>query len=138
MSEIYDGEILRILQETTTLAVAASITASMPIAYVDRVFDVPDDQKYLELVFIPNNGQSDFLGSEKNYRGMFRLILHWPINDEGAYPPHDVIASIGSYFSKDLFLGGVKITDPPNFMGRIAEKGELLYPVSLRYSCFRP
>lgn len=138
MSELYDFTILQILQETVKLAVAASGTPTMPIKFEGRTWKVPNDQKWIELVMIPNNPASTFWGDEKSYAGMYRIILHWPNDDEGAYVPGAVLASIVGYFSKELFLQNVRIYDNPNFMGSIENGIETLYPVSLRYSCTRP
>lgn len=130
--------ILETLQKATIEAVAASIMPAIPVKYVSTGFTVPNDQKWLELVHVPNN-RNDFWSDEKNHAGMFRLILHWPVNGSGAYAPIDLIESIGSYFTKDRQLGnGVKITVQPDYTGDVPDGKEILYPVSARYSCFRP
>lgn len=131
-----DHEILMTLQGAVKLAVAASIIPDLPIAFVDITFIPPDDQKYLELVFIPNNSDGDFWGEEQNYEGMFRIILHWPNNNQGPYTAMQSLASIASYFSKGRLLSGVQIVGKPNFMGSLAQGKEMLYPAGLRYQRF--
>lgn len=137
-SELYDGEILKILQKATTDAVNASIMSDLVVRYVGVAIKPPDNQKYLEILFIPNNRTDDFLGDEKNYRGLYRLILHWPNNAEGAYPAIDVLKSICSFFSKGMWLDTVKITVNPDMKPVIENGAELLYPAGLQYACFRP
>lgn len=137
MTEMYDRTILQALQAGVTAAVAASVMPTLPVKFVDIQFEPPDDQKWLELVFIPNN-LSDYWGDERDYRGMFRMILHWPNNSAGAYPPMDILASICGYFSKDTLLQNVRVSDRPNLTGVLTEGAESLYPASLRYQCFRP
>jgi len=132
-----DREILQALQTATTAAVAASIMPALPVAYVDITFKVPIDQKYLECVFIPNNNGGDFWGEEKNYRGIYRLILHWPIDGKGPYAPMDLLASIAAYFEKGKLLQGVQIYEKPDLTGVLREGGESLFPATLRYQSFR-
>lgn len=135
MSELYDGTILERLQQATEAAVLASDTPSLPVAYLGRTFVVPNDQKYLEEVFIPNN-REDTWGDQRHYQGMYRLILHWPKDDKGVHVPIGVLGSITAYFSKTKLLQDVQISGNPTFGGMLAEKAENLYPASMRYTCF--
>lgn len=129
--------ILRALQQGVTAAVAASGTPTLPVAYIDRAFVEPDDSKWLEVVHIPNNRIGDFWGSEKNYRGLLRLVLHWPKGDFGPYAPLEMMQSICAYFTKGLDLSGVQIYALPDYVGAIREDDEILYPVSIRYTSLR-
>jgi hypothetical protein len=138
MTVMYDQQILEQLQKATTAAVEASTMPDLPVKYIGRTFKVPADQKYLEIVFIPNNRTGDFWGNEKNYRGLYRLILHWKNDDAGAYPPMIVLSSICAYFDKERLIGNVQITDLPDGIGAIEEGVEMLYPASIRYACHRP
>ncbi len=133
-----EKEILQSLQVAVRdYAVPLSITPTLPVKYVGRTITVPNDQKYLELIWIPNNRNNDYWGGEKNYQGLFRMVLHWPNNNLGAYSPIDVIESIGSYFTKNRFLQGVKITETPDFRGPLEMGHETLYPSQLRYQSYR-
>lgn len=137
---MYDGVILSILQEATIAAVAASVVgASFPVKYIGRTFEeIPDDQRWLEVVFIPNNRTNDYWGEEKNYQGLYRLVLHWPNDDAGAYNPYEVLASICAPFSKDVRLQNVTISANPDSGGELPQGTENLYPATIRYQCFRP
>lgn len=134
MSEV---AILRALQQAVTAAVAASSMPSLPVSYIETAFAVPQDQKWLEVVWIPNNRSGDFWGDEKNHQGLLRLVLHWPNNNSGAYVPLALLASIGSYFSNGKLLSGVQIYATPDFQGTIQGGDDLLYPISLRYQSYR-
>ena len=138
MTMMEDGDILKKLQTAVIAAVAASNTPLLPIKVIGRTFVPPSTQKWLEIVWIPNNPTGDFWGDEKNYQGMIRLILHWQNDDAGAYPPLAVIASIAGYFGKDMFIPGVKISENPNLTGALENGTETLYPVGFRYQSFRP
>lgn len=136
MSIMEDDVILAALQDGVEAAVAASSMPTLPIKYLGRSWTPPNDQQWLELIFIPNN-TSDFWGSEQNYRGMFRMVLHWPNDDEGAYPPMQLLKSIASYFTKDRLLQKVQIYETPKLGGVLENGAETLYPASLRYQSFR-
>lgn len=131
--------IIRALQQGTIAAVAASTTPALPVKYleVDADWQEPDDGKWLELVWIPNNRTNDFWSKAKNYQGLFRLVLHWPNNGGGVYAPLSVIGSIADWFDQGKMLSGVQIVELPNFTGAIAQPSETLYPVSIRYVSFR-
>lgn len=132
-----EAEILSSLQRATTAAVADSDNPNLPVAYVDVAFDKPNDQKWLEVVHIPNNRTDDFLGEEKNYQGLFRLILHWPNTGDGPYEPLQLLGSISQYFHKGMLIDGVQITQPGDYTGALREGDEVLYPLSLRYLSYR-
>ena len=138
MTEMNDQAILQILQTATIAAVAASTMPNLPVKYIGRTFTVPDDQKWLEVVFIPNNRNGDHWGGEKNYQGLFRLVLHWRNEDAGAYGPMQILASICAPFSKETPLQNVRISDNPDFGGVLENGSELLLPAGMRYQCFRP
>lgn len=136
-------EILKALQTAAIAAVAASTLPDLPIKAIGRVFDIKTkapDGKYLELLHFPNNIQSEFWGKEKTYRGMFRLMLHWPLDDQGAYPPMTILKSIAAYFEKGKTLRSgqisVQIYEVPDFSGPVDASPESLYPVSIRYQRF--
>lgn len=136
MTTMIEDQILKALQ---TAALAAA--GALPIKMIGRVFTPPQDGKYLEIVYIPNNIQGEFWGDGKTYRGMLRLILHWPVDDAGAYGPMQTIGAISDYFAKGrLFMVGisakrVKIQDHPDFTGALEGAPITLYPVTVRYIC---
>lgn len=137
-----DQLVIRTFQDAVKLAVAASDTPLLPIKFKGRTFTPPDDQKYVEVVFIPNNPDGEFWGSEKTYQGIFRLVLHWPNDDKGIYEPLEVIENVSSYFTKQkkLFTGNfaLNIYEEPKLLGDIEAGNETLYPVSMSYRSFRP
>ncbi|AHJ10710.1 hypothetical protein P106B_27 [Rhizobium phage vB_RglS_P106B] len=137
-----EREILEALQKGVTAAVAASILPTLPVRYKGRIFGIPNDGKYLEIVHIPNNINGEFWNTGKTYRGLFRLILHWPVDDAGAYAPLDVIASIASHFSIGAVFQKnsvqVKVYQEPDLTGVIESAPDQLFPVTIRYESFQP
>lgn len=137
MSILDDGIILKSLQKSMIEAILLCDNPDLPVKYIGVDFTPPNDQKWLELVFIPNNPGSMYWGEEKVYRGMLRMILHWPNNQMGAYPPMEMLSSIASYFHKGLRLQNVEIYETPTLTAVLEKGSENLYPASLRYQSFR-
>jgi hypothetical protein len=105
------------------------------------VFTVPSDGRYLEIVQIPNNINGEFWADGKTYRGLYRLILHWQIDDAGAYSALDTLASITSYFPIGAVFQSdgisVKVYQEPDLTSVIEAAPEMLYPVTIRYISFQ-
>lgn len=136
-----ERQILEALQKGVTAAVATSILPTLPVKYHGRIWTIPNDGKWLEIVYIPNNVNGEFWNTGKTYRGLFRLILHWPLLDEGSYTPMNVAASVASHFAigKDFQCEGVqvKIYQEPDLTGAIEAPPEELFPVTIRYISFQ-
>jgi len=128
-----DQAILQDIVDAVKLAVAASTNPTLPIAHVAVKFDPPQDQKYLEIVFIPNNPADRYHGEEQVYQGVVRLILHWPNNGQGASAPMILIENIIGYFGKSERYGNVQIYNTP----KLAQDKEMLYPATMRYRSFQ-
>lgn len=134
--------ILEALQKAVARAVAASSLDTLPVKYVGIGQDPEGDDKWLEVIYIPNNRQGEFWSEGKTYRGVLRLILHWPLNSEGVYEPIDLIKSIADYFEKGSKLQDpaenvtLTITEEPNVMDVIETAPNILIPASIRYSFF--
>ena len=135
-----ESAILRTLQAAVRDAVAQSVQPTLPISYVEVKFTKPQDGKWLEIIYIPNNIVGGYWDDGKDYRGLLRLVLHWPTNGGGKggpYGPLDLLGSIGAYFTNGLLLSGVQIYGIANLTGIVQEEGETLYPVSIRYQSYR-
>lgn len=134
--------ILEMLQKALSAAVAASLQPTLPIKFMGRTFLIPNDQKYIECIFLPNNVLGSYWGKEQVNRGILRLILHWPVDDAGVYTPMNLLESICNYFSKDRVLQigetSVKIYENPDLTGMLEAGQELLFPVSVYYRSFNP
>lgn len=137
-----ERQILAALQGGITPAIAASIKPTMKWRPVGRTAEMPADDIWLEIVHIPNNILNECWGSERTYRGIFRLLFHAPLKDEGAYPALDVVSSVSSYFTKDRVFSSdgvsVRIYEEPDLSGVIEAAPEVIYPVSCRYMSFQP
>lgn len=132
-----DREILEAFQKAVPIALAASTTPTLPVKYLGVTFEVPNDQRYLECVFIPNNEANMFWGNEKIYQGAFRLLLHWNIDGMGYYPPMNALASIAQYFNKSRVLERdgvrVQIYNDADFGPVLEQPPELIFPATITY-----
>ena len=135
-----ETDILQTLQVATGQAVAASAMPTLPIKFLGRTFVIPSDQKWLELVHLPNNIPSQFWGNEKTFRGTLRLILHCPNNDQGSYEPISLLEQVGSFFTKAKLLqigvNSMQFYDNPDYSGDISTGTDTIFVVSVRYQCF--
>lgn len=132
-----EPDILSALQKAATAAVAASDTPALPVKYLLKSFAVPQDQKWLELVWLPNNERGGFLGDEQNHRGIFRLVLHWPNTAGDVYQPTRLLESICEYFNNGRVLSNVQVVGMPQPTGIIEDGDDTLFPVSLYYQSYR-
>lgn len=133
--------IVEALQKAVIAAVAASDDDTLAIRMLGRTLDVPSNGKWLEVVHIPNNSNPTW-GDEQVYEGMFRLILHWPVDDQGVYDAMYLMRTINAYFTKGSKHSDsgdnveVTITRQPMFMGLIEEAPEMLFPYGIQYRCY--
>lgn len=141
MSQDQERYIVEALQKAVITAVAAGNTPALPIRMLGRVFNPPSDGKWLEIVHIPNNSNLSW-GDEQLYEGMLRLILHWPVDDQGVYDAMYLMRSINGYFTKGRKLSDtgnnitLTIIRQPMYMGLIEEAPEMLFPYGLRYRSY--
>lgn len=133
-----ESSIISAFQQGVTAAVAQSDAPALPVRYLMLEFNKPNDQKWLEIVWIPNNDTGAFIGDETNHRGFFRLILHWPNTGGGVYEPVELLASITRYFTSGRLLQGVQIVGKPTPTGSPIESGdETLFPITISYQSYR-
>lgn len=141
MTQNIERYVLEALQKAALSAVAG--TGSPPVKYVNRNFNPPSDGKWWEVVYIPNNIEGEFWNEGKTYRGVMRLILHWPQNDQGAYAMLDEVARVSNKIVKGTIYQDagnnayVRIIDHPNVSGVIEQPPENIAPLTIRYSCFK-
>lgn len=143
-----ESDILKALQTAVLAAVAASTIPGANAAakqarvkVVGRTFVPPTDNKWLEIIYIPNNVTGEFWDTGKTYRGLLRVLVHYPVDDQGGYEGLKVAESIAGNLAKgSVFSSGaakVKIYDEPNLLNVLEMPPDLMFPVSIRYECFK-
>lgn len=132
--------IIEALQKAVTTAVGI-LPASLPVKYINVDFTIPTDDKWWEIVYIPNNYENEFWSEGKTHRGILRLILHWSQNSEGIYNPMLEAERVGAYFYKGKKISDVgnnvlvKLTNKPNIASIFEQSPNLLIALTVRYEC---
>jgi len=132
--------VLEALQKAVIAAVAPT---NIPVKYIGRTFKVDSTDKWVEIVYIPNNIANQYWDDAKTYRGIMRLVLHWPVDDSGIYSALVIANQISDGFvkgSKFADLGEnvvVNITDLPNVEGILEQSPGIMIPITLRYNYFK-
>ena len=132
-----ESKILNLLQKKVTEVV----NNVYPVKYINTNMKAKD--KFWEIVYIPNNIENEFWDSGKTYRGIMRLVLHWPQDNKGVYKPMEEAERVAKGFEKGLELFDdvnsvkVTITDNPDCTNVIEDEGKLLIPLTIKYLCFK-
>lgn len=130
-----ERDIIETLQKALMAAMFESVMPDLPVKYFGRNWEIPNDQKWIEPLVIPGETVETW-GAEKTYRGLFRLILHWPKDDAGVYEPLAILGSVAGYFTKDRPLQNLRIYETATLAGMIDGGAEALYPANMRYHSF--
>lgn len=135
---IIESKILKCLQQK-----AIEVINDKNVKCLNVNFNPPVDKKWWEVVYIPNNIEDEFWAdSSKTYRGIFRLLLHWPQKSQGVYKPLEEAERVAAGFPKNLELfsedGSVKviITDTPDIKNVIEDRPQLMISLTIKYTCF--
>lgn len=104
-------------------------------------YNPPSDKRWWEVLYFPANYENEYWGEGKSYRGIFRLILHWPQKNQGIYKPMEEVERVAEGFAKGTQLtdstetAKVLITDNPNVTSIIEEESGLLIGLTIKYLC---
>lgn len=138
MNNLIESKIIKCLQDK-----AIKVINDKNIKCLNINYDPPVDKKWWEVVYIPNNIENEFWAdTAKTYRGIFRLILHWPQKSQGIYKPLEEAERVANGFQKntELFSSDdtvkVIITDTPNITTIIEDRPQLMIGLTIKYSCF--
>ena len=104
-------------------------------------YNPPSNKRWWEVLYFPANYENEYWGEGKTYRGMLRLILHWPQKNQGIYLPMEEAERVAEGFKKGTQLSdstetvNVLITDNPNVTSIIEEESGLLIGLTIKYLC---
>lgn len=106
-------------------------------------YNPPVDKIWYELIYIPNNYEDEFwTDTAQTYRGIFRILTHYPQKSQGIYKPLEEIERIANGFPKNLELYSedntikVTITDIPKISNIIEDRPQLMIGLTIKYHCF--
>lgn len=125
-------------------AARVAIGTDYPIQALGRTLkpEQKSNGKWIEFVQIVNNPPGMAWDDSKLYQGIFRIMLHWPLNDEGDYEPARYLDALSTFFKNGTLLREgdvtVKIYQNPDAGSAIPASGEQIFPLSLSYRCFDP
>jgi hypothetical protein len=138
--DMIEQPILQALQQAIVAAVAASSIPTMIVKPLG-ITGPGTGTAFIEIFNIPNNRQGDYWDDSRVYQGTFRILLHWPNDGKGAYPPSRYRDELAGYFPKGRTItvssSLLKIYGYPDASSVLEAGQELVYPLSLLYRCFR-
>lgn len=104
-------------------------------------YNPPSNKRWWEVLYFPSNYENESWDTGKTYRGILRLILHWPQKNQGIYKPMHEVERVAEGFKKNTQLTDtsktvkVIITDNPNVTSVIEEESGLLIGLTIKYLC---
>lgn len=114
--------------------------SALPLKVPGRTFDIPNDQRYFEVVLITNDGADRTWGDERFFRGIIRIILHWTVDDTGIYSQIDLLETLAQSFKKGSHirfdLADLLIIEHPKIDDLITNGHEQIFPLTIQYQCF--
>lgn len=135
-----ESEIVRCLQERAINVIGSN----QNIKCINVNYDPPVNEKWWEFIYIPNNIENEFWDDDaKTYRGIFRILLHYPQKSYGVYKPLDEMKNVASGFPKNLELysadNSIKVilTDTPNLTSIIEDRPQFMIGLTIKYICFK-
>ncbi|NUM72735.1 hypothetical protein HUU40_00095 [candidate division KSB1 bacterium] len=117
-----------------------AIGSLLPIKVMGRTFSVPNDQKYIEILLFTDDNANETWGNDQMFSGILRLILHWPIDDQGIYGPSEIMDTLTAKFPKGRIitrnLVRLMINDNPRAQDPIENTNDIEYPATIAYQFF--
>lgn len=97
-------------------------------------FEPPEDRKYLEVQFFPNDPAWRGLSAGKMDQGLLQIGVVWP-KRQGLIAPLEVVGVVEAHFAKEttLFHGGFKVTvtSDPSHSAALDEPDAVKIPVTI-------
>lgn len=113
-----------------------SLSASLPVAYPNVLFNPPDNGKYLECIFIPFEPVNQTFDGIAAYTGIFRIGVYWP-SGEGEVKPMAICDEIAALFPFNTKLTNgsttITLTKQPSITTVSSDARRLLKSVNLTY-----
>jgi hypothetical protein len=127
--------IIRTAFESRLATWAALQSPPLPIAYENRAFIPPANNRYLRAHLIPARTDSEFIeGTHRGYDGIFQVSIVQPLNSGTAYSANLALALDALYpvyFKEGSF--NIYITEPMSIAPPIIEDNNYVLPISCFY-----
>ena len=116
----------------------ASASTDLPLEWVGRSFDVPENRRYVRVALLPAGTERVLIGSRAPQRlsGILQLTVMWGL-ENGEQPPMEVAGQLAELFPTDLRLVEgeytIRIVRRPEIAAPVVEPSGMGVPVSVRY-----
>lgn len=131
--------VLEALQKRLTTAVQSTLPTA-GVKYAGMVYKPKANTPWIEVVHIPNNVIGEFWNTGKTYRGLFRILLHWPLDGQGIYPAMNFLQTLSNSFTKGTQLQNsplvVSVTEHPDISTILEQETDNICVMSVRYNSF--
>lgn len=136
-----ENDISQALYRIVDAAVALASDPALPVQFPMRNFDPPKDGRYVEVVQIRNNADGMFLGNERMYQGILRLLVHWSVDDTGSRGVTEYADKLASLIPKNTIgeYGKSQVQLYSEWVAGsiIVEDGKAYLPIGARYRDFQ-
>lgn len=121
-----------------------TLSPTVPISWPEVPFTPPPDgSAYLDVAFIPNLMNRDFVGSTAPHRaeGLYQISVVYP-RGVGTIAPLNIAGLIAAHFPADLSLIStdpalkVRISQRPTVAAPMTEDADVRVPVTVSWRCF--
>jgi Bacteriophage related domain of unknown function len=114
---------------------AAAQTPALPIAYENRAFTPPANNRYLRAYLIPAPTVNEFLeGTHRSYEGVFQVSIVQPLT-AGTASAATIALALDTLYQVSFLEGAMRvfITSPMSIAPAIIEPNNYVLPVSCFY-----
>lgn len=111
------------------------------IAWPNKAFTPPADQKYLRVMFVPNTAGRVTIDSDGQHQnmGLLQVSVYWTKN-QGESAVRERAAAVAAHFPCDHKLDAgscrVRITKRPDVRDLIVEDAAVQIPVMIQWECW--
>lgn len=127
--------LIRAAFETRLATWAAAQTPPLPIAYENRAFAAPANNRYLRAYLIPARTASDYLeGTHRSYEGIFQVSIVQPLS-AGTAAASTIALALDALYPASFLDGSMRvfITSPMSISPAIIEPNNYVLPASCFY-----
>lgn len=127
--------LIRTAFESRLATWAAAQTPPLPIAYENRAFTPPANNRYLRAYLIPARTASDYLeGTQRSYEGIFQVSIVQPLT-AGTASASTIALALDALYPVSFLDGAMRvfITAPMSIAAPIIEPNNYVLPVSCFY-----
>jgi hypothetical protein len=127
--------VIREAFESRLTAWAALQVPPLPIAYENRTFSPPLNNRYLRAYLIPARTESNYLAkTDRDYEGVFQISIVLPLS-AGTKAASTIASALDALYAPSFIEGSTRVylTSPMSEAQGIIEDNAYVLPVSCTY-----